>query len=183
MDQIELVWFDNSSNLRVVTRDEIFYEEHADLYAGMLWNDLDLLTWNEADGMTWNDVSGYYKDTNAFDGIYAPKIDGGVICRYPNNVKTGHIYQFKDNPVLKITSSTKSSVQTNLFAPMLARLNFIGGVLPMSVTCTGDLVTQAGDVIHVELPEGIVEMPIYYKTMQWNGQITDTYEVTAPEAL
>ena len=183
MSEIELVWFDDSSNPRIVTRDEILYEEHADLYDGMFWNDFDQLTWNEADQMTWNEVSGFYKDVNVFDGIYIPKIDGGIICRYPNNVKTGHIYQFKNNPVPKVTNTVKATIQSNLMAPMLTRLNFIGGILPMKVECIGDLVTQAGDVIHVELPEATIEMPIYYKTMHWNGYVIDTYETTAPDAL
>ena len=182
MDKCELVWF-HTDNPRIVTRDEIFFDEHADLYDGMFWNDFDQLTWDEADQMTWNEVSGYYRDTNVFDGIYIPKIDGGVLCRYPNNQRTGHIYSFKDNPVPKVTSSNKSSIQTNMLSPMLDRLNFIGGVLPMKVECLGDLVTQAGDVIHVELPEATVEMPIYYRTMYWNGYVTDTYETTAPDAL
>ena len=51
----------------------------------------------------------------------------------------------------------------------------------MQVECVGDLVTRAGDVIKVELPEGIVEMPIFYKTMHWNGALTDIYETTAPD--
>lgn len=183
MDKCELVWFNGTTNPRVVTRDEIFYEEHADLYSGLYWDDFDELTWTEAETMTWNEVSGFYKDVNIFDGVYVPKVDGGVICRYPTNVKTGHIYQFKNNPVLKVTSSNKSSTITNILTPMLDRLNQFGGILPMKVECVGDLVTQAGDVIKVVLPEATVEMPIYYKTMKWNGFLTDTYETTAPDAL
>ena len=180
MDKCELVWFDSSSNPRVVTRDETFYEEHADIYNGIYWDDFDELTWNEADTLTWDEVMGYYKNQYLFDGIYIPKIDGGVICRYPNNVKTGHIYNFKNNPVPKATSSNKSTMQSSLLSPMLTRLNSIGGRLPMKIECVGDLVTQAGDVIQVELPEETVTMPIFYKTMYWNRFVIDTYEVTAP---
>lgn len=179
MDKVEFVWFDTSSNPRIVTRDEIFEEEHADLYNGKYWDDFDLLTWNQADALTWDEVMGYYKALNTFDGIYAPKIDGGVSARYPTNVKTGHIYAFVDNPTLKVTSSNKSATITNILTPLLNRLNSIGGTLPMQVTCTGDLVTQAGDFIQVMLPEEIVKMPIFYKTMRWNGSLTDTYETTS----
>lgn len=177
MQMCELVFFDFDSNPRVVTRNEIFFEEHADLYAGMRWNEFDTYTWAEADAMTWKDVSKYYKDSNAFDGVYVPKIDGGIIGRYPTNVKKGHIYSFDGNPIPKVTSSTGI---TNYVKPVYERLQTIGGSLPMKVECVGDLVTQAGDVIRVELPEGIVEMPIFVKTMHWNGMLIDTYETTAP---
>lgn len=179
MDKVELVWFDESSNPRIVTRDETFAEEHADIYNGYYWDDFDLLTWDEADAMTWDEVMGYYKAINTFDGIYAPKVDGGVIARYPTNVKKGHIYEFKDNPVLKVTSSNKSTTISNVLQPLLERLNSIGGTLPMKVECVGDLVTQAGDFIQVELPEETVVMPVFYRTMHWNGRVTDTYECTS----
>lgn len=179
MDKCELVWFDSTSNPRVVTRDETFYEEHSDIYGGIYWDDFDEMTWNTADTKTWDEIMGYYKAQYLFDGIYIPKIDGGVICRYPNNQKTGHIYQFKNNPVPKATSDNKSTMQSSLLSPMLTRLNSIGGRLPMKIECVGDLVTQAGDVIQVELEEEIVTMPIFYKTMFWNRFVYDTYEVTA----
>ena len=178
MEACELVFFDFDNNPRIVTQDEIFHEEHADLYAGMRWDEFDTYTWNEADQMTWKDVCKYYKDMNAFDGVYVPKIDGGIIGRYPTNVKKGHIYSFDGNPVPKVTSSTGV---TNYVQPVYERLLTIGGSLPMQVECVGDLVTRAGDVIKVELPEGIVEMPIFYKTMHWNGALTDIYETTAPD--
>lgn len=179
MDEVEMVWFDLSSNPRIVTRDETFFEEHSDIYSGIYWDDFDDMTWNEADTKTWDEIMGYYKAQYLFDGVYIPKIDGGIICRYPNNVKTGHIYQFKDNPVPKVTNTVKATIQSNLMAPMLTRLNSIGGRLPMKIECAGDLVTQAGDVIQVELPEETVTMPIFYKTMFWNRFVVDTYEVTA----
>lgn len=179
MDKCELAFFDLISNPRIVTRDEIFYEEHADLYAGLRWDDFDEYTWDEADTMTWNVVTRYYKDSNAFEGVYVPKIDGGIIGRYPTNVKKGHIYSFNGNPVPKITSSAGV---TNYVKPIYDRLQTLGGSLPMKVECLGDLVTQAGDVIQVELEEGIIEMPIFVKTTHWNGMLVDTYETTAPDA-
>lgn len=185
MDECRLKFFNipggtNLGNSRLVTRDEIFYEEHADLYTGLRWNQVDELTWDELETMTWKEISGYYKDANAFDGVYAPKNAGGVIGRYPKNVKTGHIYSFAGNPVMRLTNTT--SHVTTYLQPIYERLAMLGGSLPMKVECLGDLVTEAGDVINVELPEDTVEMPIFVKTMHWNGMLIDTYETTAPDA-
>ena len=186
MDLCELCFFNTSDNImqetnpRLVTRDEIFYEEHADLYAGYRWDDLDELTWDEVDAMTWNEVTKYYKDANAFEGVYFPKLTDGVSGRYPSNVKTGHIYSVAGNPVPRLSNKTTNI--TTYVQPIYDRLQTLGGSLPMKVECLGDLVTQAGDVIQVELDEGIIEMPIFVKTMHWNGMLVDTYETTAPDA-
>lgn len=183
-DWVVTDWFSgawNGNEMVLIPRDEQFYEEHADLYAGMIWDEFDELTLAEQEAMTWDDASGYYKNRNAFDGIVVSKVDNGVTGKYPNKC-TGHLYKVKDNPILIITSANKTTHINTYVKPLYERIQALGGVLPMTVECLGDLLTEAGDIIQVELPEGIVEMPVYYKTTHWNGILTDKYETTAPES-
>lgn len=179
-DKIEMVWF-GTGYARSVNRDDTFYEEHADVYSGMNWDEFDEITWNEADTMTWDEVMGYYMVKYKFDGVYVAKINGGVKGRYPSNVKTGHIYNITDNPLMKLTNATTQV--TNYVKPLYDTLEVLNGrgVLPITIECKGELTTQAGDRILVELPEETIETFIYYKTMRWNGMLTDNYETTAPD--
>lgn len=181
-DYVHLVWFnDDIVEYRgTVTRNQQFYEEHADFYAGMTWDEFDALTLAEQEALTWDEASGYYIERNRFDGVFVAKIDVGTNAKYPSRVK-GHLYNIKDNPIMYISSSNKATHVTNYVVPIYNRIIGFGGVLPLTIECVGDLVTEAGDIIQVELPEGTIMSPIYYKTMHWNGTITDRYETTAPE--
>lgn len=182
-DQVIIRLFkDNIHSFRgPVTRDDQFYEEHADLYAGMDWNEFDALTLSEQESMTWDEVSGYYKNRNAFDGVVVSKVSTGVTGKYPSRCK-GHLYEVKENPVMLIVSSSKASYINNYVKPLYEYIQELGGALPMTVECVGDFLIEAGDIIQVELPEGeTVDMPIYYKTMKWNGALVDRYETTAAE--
>lgn len=179
-DTVEMTWFPVSTS-REVTRDNTFHEEHADIYSGMSWDEFDEYLWNTADTMTWDEVTGYYMAKYNFDGVYVAKINGGNKGRYPTNVKTGRIYKITDNPLMKLTNT--SSQITNYVKPLYDTLTTLNGRgwLPITIECVGDLVTQAGDRILIELPEETVNTVIFYRTMRWNGMLTDTYETTAPD--
>lgn len=181
-DYVNLRWFSGGAwRWRHATeRDTMFHEEHADLYAGMSWDEFDALTLAEQEALTWDDASGYYKNRNAFDGIVVSKVDTGVTGKYPSRC-TGHLYEVKENPIMIIGSSNKTTHINTYVKPLYERIQSLGGVLPMTVECLGDPTVEAGDIIKVALPEDTVYMPIYYKTMKWNGILIDRFETTAPE--
>ena len=162
---------------RHVTRDEIFSDEHSDMYDGMNWNEFDEMTWDEAEAYTWDEITGSFRLSRKFDGVYVAKVSGGNNGRYPSG-SSGHIYTIKDNPLFILTNKTTQI--TNYVQPYYERLVDLGGVLPMTIECTGDPTVEAGDFIDIDLEDETVRVPIFYKTMTWNGFLTDTYETTAP---
>ncbi len=181
-DYVQLEWFRGGSWrwLHATERSTMFHEEHADLYAGMSWDEFDALTLTEQESMTWDEASGYYKSRNAFDGIVVSKVSNGVTGKYPSRC-TGHLYKVKENPIMIIGSSNKTTHINTYVKPLYERIQALGGVLPMTVECLGDPTVEAGDIIKVDLPEETVYMPIYYKTLKWNGILIDKFETTAPE--
>lgn len=112
-----------------------------------------------------------------YNGVYVNKIDSGANVKYPA-AATGNLYDIKENPIMYIrkTAAGKQEDTNNYVVPIYDRIVDMGDVLPMSVECYGDFCVQAGDIVSVTVPEGVIHMPIFYKVLQWNGMPIDKYE-------
>lgn len=123
-----------------------------------------------------------YFDIN-LDESSAPVIDSVRVSNsqedtgfiYPvggNNV----IYQIIDNPILwNMPTADRTTVMTN----MVSRFSAFGAYTPCAVNAVGNWMVEVGDIIEVGYDNGsAVNMPIFSKTLTWNGGCSDTYECT-----
>lgn len=166
-----LKWFD--TNNHAITGNEEFRVESADLNPGLTWNQFDELTNAQQEAMTCNDIAGY-SEAYAVDQIMVKQVDSDFVINYPSAVG-GNVYAIVDNPFIVISSA--SDVE-NYVKPLFGRLSAFGGYLPFSMECIGDPAVEAGDIIPVDINGTTLNVPIFVKTMRWNGGITDIYETT-----
>lgn len=172
---LKLSWF-NANVPLLVTRDNQYRDEHADLYDGITWDEFDTYTWDEAEDYTWDHLMGFYGSENVYNGILVQSENTNVL--YPTSA-TGNIYVIKNNVLLDGISSQGDI--NSYIKPIYDRIVALGGILPMSIDCIGNWCVETGDIIEVELPEDTVRMPIYYRIFRWNGSVEDTYETTFGE--
>lgn len=167
-----LKWFDTDTNNHAITGNEEFRVESADLNPGLTWNQFDELTNAQQEAMTCNDIAGYR--AYAVDQIMVKQVDSDFIVNYPYAID-GNVYAIVDNPFIVISSA--SDVE-DYVKPLFGRLSALGGYLPFSMECIGDPAVEAGDIITVDINGTTLNVPIFVKTMRWNGGITDIYETT-----
>jgi len=171
--KVRMVWFtDNTAH--AITGDEEFSVESVDVNDGMTWDEADQLTWDQIDQMTWNDVCGY-KETYMIDRILVKQLDNDLDINYPENITDGNTYMIVDNPFLSVSSA---SDVTNYIAPLYDRMVNFGGYLPVELSCVGDWCVEAGDMVTIDVGTFTVGVPIFSKTMHWNGSAVDSYETT-----
>ena len=86
------------------------------------------------------------------------------------------VYQIVDNPLLlAMTTSQKQTVITNI----TTRFTTIGAYTPVAVNAIGNWLIETGDIIEVGYDNSqTVNMPVFSRTMQWNGGCSDVYELT-----
>lgn len=167
-----LKWFsDNSAHS--VTGNEEWSFASADLNPGYTHNELDQMTHNQLDQMTHNDLDGY-RGAYAVDHVLVKQLNSDFDIRYPNEYGE-NIYAITDNPFVIV--STASDI-TNYVKPIYDRLAAFGGYLPFEMSCLGDPAVEAGDIITVDIGSVTLTVPVFVKTMRWNGDIEDEYETT-----
>ena len=171
--KVQMVWFTDNTG-HIVTGDEEYSVESADVNGGMTWDEADTYTWDELDQFTWNDVCGYQEEY-AIDRIIVHQLDSDVDILYPQGLTAGNAYMISDNPFLSIGSGTDLN---NYVVPLYDRLQLFGGYMPVSLHCIGNWCVEAGDVITIDVQENTITFPIFVKTMLWNGAINDKYETT-----
>lgn len=170
--KVRMNWFTNTNH--VVTGDEEFNVEFADINEGMTWDEADTYTWDEIDNLTWNDVCGY-EEEYAIDRIVVSQVDNGADAVYPFSMTDGNTYMIVENPFLSVSNSSDI---TTYIVPLYNRLIAFGGYIPFRVNCIGNWCIEAGDVISIAVNETTINVPIFTKTMSWNGFTGDEYEAT-----
>ena len=140
------------------------------------WEDLESYTWEELEAYLWREIEG---ERCPFE-IKAVKVtmtedDVGVIV--PSNYTDRYnIYQIIDNPYLSTENDTEVG---NYITPILTRLTAFGKYIPMTVDCIGNWLIEPGDVITVIIgSNNHAKMPIFCRTLTWNGSCNDIYETT-----
>lgn len=170
----QMVWFtDNTGHL--LTGNEEFDVETVDLYEGMTWDEADQLTWDEIEEYTWDAVSGY-KNIYGIDQITVKQVGDVPDAEYPNNFGQ-NVYLISENPFLPIGSQSDIN---NYLAPIFDRISNLT-CFPIRVNSVGCWLVEAGDIITIEVNGNNMEVPVFMKTMTWNGAVNDSYETTAQE--
>lgn len=170
--KVKMVWFSDQSSYSVPA-DEEFDLSAMNIGSAKTWADLESYTWEELENFTWDDLTGYQGmfQIEALS-VRTSKDDIGVLV--PGNT-SGYIYYIIDNPFLYTTNSTEV---TDYITPIYNRLSALGGYLPMSVECTGNWLVESGDIITVDFKGESILLPIFTRTLVWNGSCKDTYEST-----
>lgn len=170
----ELVWFRDATS-HVVSRDEEFHIEHADLYSGMIWNEFDQYTWNEAELFTWDEVAGYYSAVYGVRAVKVKQTTLGMDFDVPETAPW-NVYTIMDNPFLVIQDVQNDP--TTYIKPIYDRLAAFGGQLPMVTDCVGNWCVETGDIITVHLAAETIHSPVFCRTLTWKGSVQDHYETT-----
>lgn len=171
--KVKMVWFTDNTG-HAITGNEEFDVESADVNDGMIWNVADTYTWDDFDQFTWNDVCGF-REEYAIDRIVVKQFDGNMDVNYPEVITDGNTYLISENPFLKIGSNTELQ---NYIVPLYNRLILFGGYLPVNISCVGNWCVEAGDIVTIDVNNYTLAIPIFVKTMYWNGAINDSYETT-----
>lgn len=168
-----LKWFALEEAHYIMATEE-FRVEAADLNLGLSWNQFDALDNSQQEAMTCNDIAGY-SEAYAVDQIMVKQVDSDFVVNYPSAIG-GNVYSIVDNPFVIVSSA---SDVTNYVKPLFDRLANFGGYLPCTIECIGDPAVEAGDIVIAQINSGaILSVPVFVKTMRWNGGITDIYETT-----
>lgn len=170
--KVKMCWFTNTTH--IVTGDEEFNVESADMNSGMTWDEADTYTWDEIENLTWNEVCGY-EEEYSIDRIVIKQIDNDLDIVYPLGLTDGNTYMIVDNPFMSIGSW---SDVTDYVIPIYNRLDLFGGYFPVQLDCIGNWCVEAGDIITIDVNEYTINVPIFTKTMSWNGFINDEYTTT-----
>lgn len=170
--KVRMCWFETTSH--VVTGDEEFVVESSDMNPGITWDEADTYTWDEIENLTWNDVCGY-EEEYAIDRIVIKQLDNDLDIIYPTGLADGNTYMIVSNPFLPIGSW---SDVTDYVIPLYNRLDSFGGYFPVNLDCIGNWCIEAGDIITVDVNEYTINVPIFTKTMVWNGFTNDEYTTT-----
>lgn len=174
----ELIWFDDTyENSYAVTGDEEFYIDHSDIYSSITWNQFDALTLSEAESKTYNEMSGDCSTEYRVSAVKFITENRGFV--YPRWFgQTSNVYTITDNPFLYVKDNPKHDADEDVADDLLRKLQAFGGKLPMSVECIGNWCVESGDIISVSAGENVIKMPIYCRTLRWNGAVEDVYETT-----
>ena len=168
----KMIWYTDQTSYSVDAQDQ-YNLSRFDLLSGKTWQDLESYTWEQLEQFRWEDLGGY-QVALAVKGLVVKYTDDDVGVSIPENAST-NLYLIVDNPFLVYL---QDSDVANYFQPIFDRLDSFGGYLPMDVECVGNCLVEAGDIISVNIGDNSVKMPIFCKTLHWNGSCTDTYEAT-----
>ena len=170
--KVRMSWFESTSH--AVTGDEEFDVESADVNSGMTWDEADTYTWDEIDNLTWNEIAGYQEEY-AIDRIVVRQIETEIDVIYPSGLTEGNTYMIVDNPFMSVSGSSEIN---NYIVPIYITLTSFGGYLPFRINCIGNWCIEAGDIITVDIKTYTITVPVFSKTMAWNGFTNDEYEAT-----
>lgn len=102
---------------------------------------------------------------------YDDEVTGFV---YPVGV-SGEAYQILDNPfLLNISSADLTTACTAIYN----RLSAFGSYYPMSIDIVGNWMVETGDIIEVDIDGDAYSLPIFVRSLRWNGGCDDSYECT-----
>ena len=170
--KVKMAWYtDNTAH--AITGTEEFSVESADANEGLTWDEADTYTWDEFDNFMWNDVCGY-QETYKIDQLLVKQVGDYLDVNYPYAFG-GNVYMIAENPFLTVSEYADVG---NYIAPIYNRMDAFGGYLPVELDCIGNWCVEAGDIITVDVKGETVSLPIFVKTMVWNGGINDSYETT-----
>ena len=166
-------WYANQTT-NIITADEEFSVETADIAEGMTYGDSESLTNEELEDYTYNDLGGW-GIVYGIDGLDVKLTENDIGIHYGNTV--GNLYQIIDNPFLVIQNSTDAETYIE---PIWNKLHAFGGHLPVRVECIGNWLYQAGDIIRIVIrsDETPMYVPVYTHELHWNGHPTSVYECT-----
>lgn len=168
-----LKWFHevDPENYAVIA-DREFTVDAMDVPSATTWEQMAELTWKEASRRTWGSFAGW-QTLFAYDGLNVRQTEDDVGVSYGG--LTGNVLTIVDNPFLAIREDGDGDTYVK---PLWERLQGFGGYLPMSVECVGNWLVEAGDIVQVDVSGETIMMPIFNRTMTFNGACADRYEAT-----
>lgn len=129
--------------------------------------------------ITSNDYYGIDSDevvVTAYDSI---RISSTYDENYPSAifpVAGTNPYEVIDNPILLSRGGGERSTYANA---MVYKFSILGNYTPISLSAIGNFCIESGDIIGVTYLDGnTVALPVFNKTMVWNGFAEDAYECT-----
>lgn len=173
-----LVWYKDLRSSYTVDKDNIYGIDVTDMglfgsFTPKTWNDLAQYTWDQLAKFTWNDLANVSQ--YQIQGVRVAQTENDYGVTVPDQ-QSKNVYLIVDNPYLIINAD---SDVTNYVTPLYDRLHAFDAYIPMSVECVGNWLVEAGDFINVEFADGSIHsIPIFCRTLKWNGGITDVYECT-----
>ena len=173
----KLVWFtDHTSDYSLTGNDEFTDDAYGIGFSdeSLTWEDLEGYTWEEMEQLRWSEIDYYYQQMH-IHALTVKQTEDDIGVTVPSNAGNVTTYMIVDNPFL--VHSTDAEV-TAYIQPIFNRLDAFGGYLPMNMSCVGNPLIEAGDIINVEVRGEIVALPIFYKTMMCTASCTDNYEAT-----
>lgn len=112
---------------------------------------------------------------SVIDQIMIKQLDSDMDILYPSGITGTNVYLIVDNPFLAVSEASEI---TSYIKPIFDRLDAFGGYKPVRLDCIGNWLVEAGDIITVEVNGDDITVPVFVRTMTWNGAVNDTYEAT-----
>lgn len=110
----------------------------------------------------------------AIDRLNIKQVGSDADVDYPDDTGV-NTYRIINNPFLSVSDA---SDVTTYIKPIYDRLDAFGVYLPSMVRCVGNWLVETGDIIEADINGSTVSMPVFARTLVFNGNIEDTYEAT-----
>ena len=178
--ECEWVWFNDATEDITLAAADLFgvnvdtVEEH---YPGTTWNEASAHTWDwyKNRGITWDDFKEYQID-NKISKVEVVLEGSDIDVEYGNVIfDTPKTYLITDN---LFTRNTFSEYYPDMVETLFNKLDSFGAWPQMTVECAGNWLVESGDIISVSTKLGTLKMPVFLRTLTWNGAPADTYEST-----
>lgn len=169
----QMVWFSDQTSYSV-TGNEEFEISAMNVAKGYTWAELEQFTWERMEQFTWEDLEGW-QSLMKISALSVKSSDDDIGVTVPDSAGSSYVYYIINNPFLY--NNTDSDVE-NYIRPIYNRLSAFGGYLPMNIGCKGNWLVESGDIITVDFNGQSMRLPIFARTMEWNGAINDVYEST-----
>jgi len=169
--KIQFCWFEDHTGDYTLTGDDYFAID-----AGEPCVIAALKVWNDLSGDTWDDLSSFVWDNFGSNfAVWIKNTETKQNTLYPEGYEQTHgIYSIVGNPLLDGTTN-----QMLLYAKdIYERLTSLNGYTPMNLDAIGNWMVEAGDIIGVTVGNDTFWMPIFARTLQWNGACHDNYQCT-----
>lgn len=111
---------------------------------------------------------------DAIDRLNIKQVGSDADVDYPDDTGV-NTYRIINNPFLSVSDA---SDVTTYIKPIYDRLDAFGVYLPSMVRCVGNWLVETGDIIEADINGNTVSMPVFARTLVFNGNIEDTYEAT-----
>lgn len=178
--KVKMVWYQDHTEDYTVNGDDEFsiYVMELDMVTSpalkMKWIDLENTKWEDLEHLLWGELEGEEQPFKVLAlRVKLMEEDTGVTIPASMN---RNVYLIVDNDLLATADQTDI---TNYLTPLYNRLADFGAYIPASANCVGNWLVEAGDVITVEVGNrNYIRLPIFTRTLKWNGSCTDDYEAT-----